>query len=67
MERAGHCQHHAILRKKILENRIDKWSDNSALSKYQKRSHQNNSDNEGRKPILLADLEKVPYIFEEIE
>lgn len=53
--------------KKDLEDRIDKWSDNRALSKYQKRSHQNDSDNEGRKPVLLADLEKVPDIFEEIE
>ena len=53
--------------KKDLEDRIDKWSDNRALSKHQKRSHQNDSDNEGRKPVLLADLEKVPDIFEEIE
>ena len=50
-----------------LEDRIDKRGDNRALSKYQKRSHQNNRDDERRKPILLADLEKVPDILEEIE
>jgi len=53
--------------KEDSEDRIDKRGNNRALGEHQKRAHQNDRDNQRRKPVFLTDFEKIPDIFEEIE
>ena len=51
----------------FLENRVNERCHHRPLSKYDKCSHQHNRDDQWCQPILLADFQKVPNVFDQIK
>ena len=57
----------AVNAARYLEDRINKRCHHRSLGEDQQGSHQDDRDDQGSKPILFADLEKVPNIFEQLK